>query len=624
MRLLHRAPCRAAALALLGLTTSARAADTPWLARLGVASPPQVRNTVAVDAAGNAIVGLSPLNASFLSTDALVVKYGADGHAVWQRSLDYAGEYDTVIGVATDAQGNVFALVNSVLSRGSGAVGMLLKYDPDGTELWRRTLTGTAPSGAGGAALKLDGLGEPLVARCGWNGTNFDILVATVDANGGALWERQYNGIVNLDDYANALALDGAGNVIVAAVSTGRLGRDPQTGTYAEDFLTLKYSPAGALLWERREEGYPTVSSDVPRSVAVDAAGGIVVSGDSNNLGSGGSTLSDIFTVKYDAAGNRLWRSLIDGPGHSYDYGAAVSSDGAGNSYVTGQWINASFRAEIVTTKYGPAGAIVWQRNYLTPQDVQTLAATNALDAQGRLFVGGSSQYVADNNGTRALTLAYDGDGNLQWTQRYGYVATAGTPSGDRLDAMAPDGRGNVVIVAHSGPTGTATLRYTGATPFMPPTDNPAPAPLNAVVRSGAVSQGVVVSGSPSLLASSDDQSWVLAPVRAGGSVEVVLEAGATPPTALSLLLETGTTHPSLRRTLSLFNFQTGGYETIQTATTTPADSRATLTFSGDLSRFVDPAAHVLRARLRFDPLQRVNSWNVRLDQFLWTYTPAP
>lgn len=611
-------------LALAAGATIAHAADAPWLARVNASSPSTVRNQITVDAGGNTIVGLSPLDASFFQTDALVIKYAPDGHELWERRLDYAGMYDTVIGVATDAQGNVFALVNSVLSRGSDAIGVLLKYAPDGTELWRRTLSGTAPSGAGGAALKLDGLGQPHVAGYRWNGTNFDILVAKFDANGTALWQQQYNSIVSLDDYANALALDSAGNVIVAAVSVGRTGVAPATGTYVEDYLTLKYSPAGALLWERREEGTPTVSSDVPRSVAVDAAGGIVVSGDSNNLAGLGSTLSDIFTVKYDAAGNRLWRSLIDGPYHSYDYGAAVSSDAAGNSYVTGQWINANFRAEIVTTKYDPAGRIVWQRNYLTTQDVQTLAATNALDGQGHLFVGGTSQYTADNNGTRALTLAYDLDGTLLWTQRYGFVATAGTPSGDRLDTVAPDGRGNVAIVAHSGPTGTATLRYTGATPFMPPTDAaPPPAPLTAVVRSGAVTQGVIVSGAPNLLASSDDQSWTLAPSRAGGSVEVVLEAGASRPTALSLLLETGTTHPALRRTLALFNFQTGAYETIQTVTAPTTDSRATLTISGDPGRFVDPASNVLRARMRFDPLLRVNNWNVRLDQFLWTYTPA-
>ena len=356
-------------LALAAVANAAPAADAPWLARYNGSSPPQVRNAVAVDGSGNTLVGLSPLNASFLSTDALVIKYAPDGHELWERRLDYAGEYDTLTGVAADAQGNVFALVNSVLSRGSNAVAVLLKYAPDGTELWRTTLTGSAPSGAGGAALKLDAQGQPHVAGYRWNGSSFDILVAKFDANGTPLWQRQYDGVVGLDDHANALALDGAGNVIVAAVSTGRLGRDPQTGTYAEDFLTLKYSPAGTLLWERREEGYPTVSSDVPRAVAVDAAGGIVVSGDSNNLGAGNATLTDIFTVKYDAAGNRLWRSLIDGPGHSYDYGAAVSSDAAGNSYVTGQWINAAFRAEIVTTKYDPAGAVVWQRNYLTSQE---------------------------------------------------------------------------------------------------------------------------------------------------------------------------------------------------------------------------------------------------------------
>src|SRR5262249_59112632 len=105
-----------------------------------------------------------------------------------------------------------------------------------------------------------------------------------------------------------ALALDGNGDVLVTGAAEGR-------------FLPLKYDPAGNLLWEAREEGYPEEAGGAGR-IAVGPQGDVVVTGSFRSF----QVRSDIVTVKYDPAGNRLWSSRFGGGNGKEDQGAGRGS----------------------------------------------------------------------------------------------------------------------------------------------------------------------------------------------------------------------------------------------------------------------------------------------------------
>lgn len=66
------------------------------------------------------------------------------------------------------------------------------------------------------------------------------------------------------------------------------------------DYLTIKYNLQGDTVWTRR---YNNTGDDVPVSMAVDGAGNVYVTGNSQGNGTG----SDYATVKYDANGNIQW-----------------------------------------------------------------------------------------------------------------------------------------------------------------------------------------------------------------------------------------------------------------------------------------------------------------------------
>ena len=109
-------------------------------------------------------------------------------------------------------------------------------------------------------------------------------------------------------DSGNAVAIDSANNIIV----TGRTDSD---GAGGADFLIAKYNSAGALQWDRTLGGTGT---DVGNAVAIDSANNIIVTGQTNSDGAGGTDLL-IAKLPPDGSGTGTYGS--------FTYEAAVLTD---------------------------------------------------------------------------------------------------------------------------------------------------------------------------------------------------------------------------------------------------------------------------------------------------------
>src|SRR5688500_1717349 len=133
------------------------------------------------------------------------------------------------------------------------------------------------------------------------------LLLSVLGANGQAnspqlSWVRQYiSGYNPAFDFAYAIAIDGSGNIIVTGSSWGF--------NHLPDISTIKYTNSGDTIWVRRWNG-PGDNWDIARALAVDAAGNIYITGETYS----NSTFFDFVTIKYDAAGNKLWEAIYDGP----------------------------------------------------------------------------------------------------------------------------------------------------------------------------------------------------------------------------------------------------------------------------------------------------------------------
>lgn len=201
-------------------------------------------------------------------------------------------------------------------------------------------------------------------------------------------WASYYGSPERLLDGRTMLALDGQGNAFVV-------------GDSGMNFAVVKYDPAGRQLWARVVDGGGSYQASA-YDIGTDAAGSVYVTG---QMWAGTAHERDWVTIKFDAAGNELWRRDYNGPSSITEYPSALEIDAAGNVYVAGEG-GAVFSGgrSIALVKYDTDGNVLWSRFEAggAAQDVKLDAAGNA--------------YVIGVDGGRAHVFKYDPAGNLLWT----------------------------------------------------------------------------------------------------------------------------------------------------------------------------------------------------------------
>jgi hypothetical protein len=171
---------------------------------------------VAVDSADNVVV-VGYVDAGITLANGFVARYDADGLEDWFTTVSIAG-FQVLRGVTCDTDDNVIA---------SGRVGddalsiFVAKYDGSGAEQWTAMhLESGGPDY--GRSVAVDASGDAYVAGFVNVPAHFlDLWGRKYTTDGAELWSIAYrNEEAGLDDSANAIAVDGEGNVIVAGFET--------------------------------------------------------------------------------------------------------------------------------------------------------------------------------------------------------------------------------------------------------------------------------------------------------------------------------------------------------------------------------------------------------------------
>ena len=254
-----------------------------------------------------------------------------------------------------------------------------------------------------------------------------DIFVRKYDAAGNLVWAREF-GSRGSDDSVGGIAVDASGNVVVAGSSFGTLAG--QTTAGGADAFVQKYDASGTLLWTRQ---YGSNKNDGVRSIALDSSGNIVVGGGTFGAlpGQASSGNDDVFVQKFNAAGGLLWTRQY-GSSNS-DSATGIAVDASGNVLVGGN------APDPFVQKYDGDGALMWTR-----QLSGGLMNAVGVDASGNVVVAGSAfgalpgQTSAGN--TDAFVQKYDGAGTLMWTRQFGSSAV------DSAKGIATDASGNVLV----------------------------------------------------------------------------------------------------------------------------------------------------------------------------------
>src|SRR5690606_22127623 len=105
----------------------------------------------------------------------------------------------------------------------------------------------------------------------------------------------------------------------------------------------------------------------------------------------------DIFTIKYNAAGDVVWLSYYNGTGDYVDLGLAMVLDDFGNVFVTGIAHNAN--RDFVTIKYNSDGVEEWASFYSGPAQSPNISEDTpydiTLDSEGNVVVTGEGSLTA-------------------------------------------------------------------------------------------------------------------------------------------------------------------------------------------------------------------------------------
>jgi hypothetical protein len=296
------------------------------------------------------------------------------------------------------------------------------------------------------------------------------------------------------DDFGNALAVDGSGNVYVAGYSTATWGSPVNafTGGAFDNAFVAKLDSSGNLIWNT------FLGDDFAggNALAVDGSGNVYVAGTWYNALANSS--NDVFAAKLDSTGHLIWNTFLGGSGA--DEGRALAVDGSGNVYVAGRstatW-GSPVRAfgggnyDAFAAKLDSTGHLIW--NTFLGSSGDDFGYGLAVDGSGNVYVAGSSTATwgspvrAFGGGNYdAFAVQLDSTGNLTWNTFLG-------GSGDDFgNALAVDGSGNVYVAGYSTATwGSPVRAFSGGdsdafvAKLSAPTPTPAPPTITVTDAGG-------------------------------------------------------------------------------------------------------------------------------------------
>ena len=248
------------------------------------------------------------------------------------------------------------------------------------------------------------------------------------------------------------------------------------------------YAQSPDFLWATRAAG---PYWDEGNALATDGSGNIIVTGQFAETATFGTTTltglgpfpsGDIFIAKYDANGNLLWVRQAGGPGSpaGVNNGRDVATDGSGNVFVTGEFINSTtFETTTLISqgdqpngfvaKYDADGHLLWAKPIYGQYGVRGTGI--AADGSGNCFLtgffghhnyGGTASFgtvtLSSVGGADIFIAKYDPDGTCLWAERAG-SGTTGTYGGyttEKGEKIATDSSGNSTVIGHF--SGTATF----------------------------------------------------------------------------------------------------------------------------------------------------------------------
>jgi predicted SpoU family rRNA methylase len=361
--------------------------------------------------------------------DIFIAKFNNNGVRLW--TTYYGGNADD-LGLAIETNSTNQILVTGVTFSSNfplynpggnayyqgytaGGDAYLLKFDSTGRRLWA-TCYGGGLSDVG-YALTTDSSGAIIFAGTTFssnlpvynpggnsyfqptNAGSFDGFIVKFTNDGRRLWATYYGG--SDDDQIYGIKTDEAGNIFLTGMtrSTNFPVYNPGGNAYYQANISgyrtafiLKFTGLGERLWATYYGGN---TNDYGRALAIDMTGNLYVIGNtsSNNFPTynpGGNAYyqgtlgggDDVFILKFNNNGMRLWATYYGGTASDIARSIAVSND---KLYITGNTLSSNFPV------YSPGGGSYYQGTLGGVHDAFVVGFNTEGAREWATYYGGSS-----------------------------------------------------------------------------------------------------------------------------------------------------------------------------------------------------------------------------------------
>lgn len=413
---------------------------------------------IAVDGAGNAYVTGATTSANLQTSsatqdkyrgggqfhaDAYVTKFDPTGSKILYSTYFGGSDDDVGVGIAVDAEGNAY-------------------------------ITGATRSADFPTV-------QPIQAAFGGAGGYFktDAFLLKLDSTGSKVLYSTYLGGSG-DDGARGIAIDSAGNVYVAGITSShnfptknalQSANGGGTNFHSDGFVAKINAAGNALLYSTYLGGK---GDDAVGSLAVDSGGNAYVTGFTyspdfplqNPLQKKYGGSADVFAAKLSPTGSALIYSTYLG-GASDDFGTAIAVDPQGDAYLAGFTGSSSdfpvvkpaqpkfgsadgFGFDSFVAKLNPSGSTLLYSTFLGGSG-RDYAYALAVDAQGSVYVAGETDSPDfATAGALQATLGGGLDAFLAKLNANGsafeYRTYLGGAADDGVTALALDASGSVYL----------------------------------------------------------------------------------------------------------------------------------------------------------------------------------
>lgn len=313
-------------------------------------------NTICIDGQGNAYLAFMRHSAAESYWSIAVQKYNAtDGTIQWTTELvdaNFNGFEWQVKPKYMTIDGNNLYVAGTKFDPGLPGSEMLsIKIDFNGNIMWTATHKGSG-SNANAKAIAVDQTGNVYIAGDAWN-TSIDYCLVKFSPVGDFVWDAFLDGdIYHNTDIAESVLVDGSGNVYVTGYN--------QISSNQKDIVTAKYDQYGNFQW-KQSYGNPAYSSNNAYYLELTDAGDLLVGGYSAYEVPYPGTGKDFILLKYTPSGNLIWDARYDYKNYLDDHPFDFDLGPEGNVYICGFTMkDCHVHKFINVVKVDALGAIEW------------------------------------------------------------------------------------------------------------------------------------------------------------------------------------------------------------------------------------------------------------------------